>query len=176
MTARRDDGRRGHPRSRATVYAGVGAAAVVLALGAGARLLGGDGPQAAQRPSAAPSAAPSEQAGTASDTPGLTLGAAALSVEGDRLQVSAPLHNGEADDVVLTSLDGLPAGVRPQLPDGGLALPAHGSATLTLAWDGPDCGTAAPERVLGDVGWAGRTADGEATRGPLATGPIEHVL
>ncbi|NHC44358.1 hypothetical protein [Motilibacter aurantiacus] len=165
-------GRGGHGPSPATLYAVLAAAALVLVLGAGARLLVDDRSEAsAGQPSA------SSTAGTSSDdTSGLTLGAAELALVGDGLQVSAPLHNGEPDPVTLLTLDGLPAGLRALLPAAGLPLPPESTGTLTLGWDGPDCAQPAPERVLGDVRWTARTADGATATGALATGPVEEVL
>ncbi|RKS75363.1 hypothetical protein CLV35_1826 [Motilibacter peucedani] len=149
------------------------AAVVVLLVGGGFKLLGGSTKEVDPPSRASASAAPAAVVGAAGDSPGLTAGPVALADGGDGLSLSVPLHNGDGTALVVRGVEGLPAGMAPQLPTSGLRVPGHGDATLRLRWTGPDCDRARPDPAVGDLTWTG--SQGSATHGALPSGTLDDV-
>lgn len=138
-------------------------AAVVVGAGA---LLAARGPRGA-----APVAAPTRP--TVDDLALRVEGRARLSADGDTLVLVVPVAADVAGAVTLGRPTGLPPTVRPL--DAQTRIPAKGTGSLRLGWDGPDCTRDVPDRVLPDV-TVPVTLDGRTLTTTLDTSGADRLL
>lgn len=164
-------GRPGGSLANPALRAVAAAAVTVLAVGGGFRLFSGT----TKEPAGATRAQVSDSASVpvAEDAPGVTTGEPQVELVGDALTLSVPVHNGEADDLVVTGVGGLPTGMRARLPSTGVRVPSHGDATISVSWSGPDCAGPLPEVLVGDLTWTGKL--GVSSEGGLPGAPMDAV-
>jgi hypothetical protein len=132
---------------------------VVVALLLAAVVVGAGVLLAVRRPAAPGPAAATPTRASVDDLALRVEGRGRLSADGDTLVLVVPV----AADVVGAVTLGRPTGLPPTLHalDAQTRIPAGGTGSLRLGWDGPDCSRDVPDRVLPDVALpvtiAGRT-------------------